>query len=143
MKSRAGRFFLRLLSYIIPDCLSRWLAKLWSRTLRTELGGQITDDFLELLLKGLDLAFCLSTRFRRNLKGFGGLYVFETADGSVAASALFQGGDMTVSEEAIDNPDVRIRFKHVPALWAFIQQNQDVLNSILADEVEIREHALH
>lgn len=137
MASGLRRRLLHLLSWLMPDFLSRWLARRLSRALQTQLGGKITDGFLDLLLRGLDLAFCLSRRFRRNLTGFEGRYVFETANGRVSASALFHNGDMRVVDHAVGEWDVKITFDDEPALWAFLLQGQGVLDTILGDKVAI------
>lgn len=111
---------------------------LWSKKLRDEIYGEATDEFLELLLKGMDLAFFFSGSYRRNIAGFKGRYLFRTADNQVAASAIFNAGDMQVRESAIGDWDVRVTFKNAAAFRDFIfSKNQDILNSILANEVEV------
>lgn len=111
-----------------------------SRRLKEELCGEVTDKFLELLLYGMDLAFCLSEGYRKNIEGFKGRYLFRTADGDVAVAATFKDGDMEVNEEPTDDYDwnVRITFKDAAALRDFIfSKDQDILNSLLKNEVEI------
>lgn len=111
---------------------------LWSKKLRDQIYGQATDEFLELLLKGMDLAFFFSGSYRRNIQGFRGKYLFRTADNAVAASAIFQDGDMQVREDGIKDWDVMVTFKNAAALRAFLfSKDQDILNSILANEVEV------
>ena len=132
------RALLRLIPYIFSDRVGDFITRLWSRKLREELYGKVTDRFLELLLRGMDLAFCLSKGYRKNIKGFNGRYLFRTADNLVAAAATFKDGDMQVHEESTDDWDVRVTFKDAAALSAFIfSKDQDILDSILANDVEV------
>lgn len=109
-----------------------------SKQLKEELFGQVTDKFLELLLSGMDLAFMLLPDYRKNIDHFSGRYLFRTSDGLVAASAIFNNGDMHVHEDAIEEWDVRITFKDAAALRAFLlSKNQDILDSVLANNVEV------
>ncbi len=111
---------------------------LWSKKIKDEICGEVTDEFLELLLKGMDLAFFFSSSYRRNINGFKGRYLFRTSDNKVAASAIFKDSDMQVRDSAIEDWDVRVTFKNAKALRNFIfSKNQDILNSILANEVEV------
>lgn len=132
------RVLLRPIPYIFSDRVGDFITRLWSRKLREELYGKVTDRFLELLLRGMDLAFYLSKGYRKNIKGFEGRYLFRTADNLVAATATFKDGDMQVHEESTDDWDVRITFKDATALSAFIfSKDQDILDSILANDVEV------
>ena len=118
--------------------------------IKDELGDKATDKFLELLLKGMEAAFSASKNkivsalfdkfegYHKNIEGFKGRYLFRTSDNRIAASAIFENGDMDVREDAIDDWNVRVTFKNAAALRAFIfSQNQDILNSILANEVDV------
>lgn len=132
------RALLRPIPYIFSDRVGCFITRLWSRKLREELYGKVTDRFLELLLRGMDLAFYLSKGYRKNIKGFNGRYLFRTADNLVAATANFKDGDMQVHGESIDDWDVRVTFKDAAALSAFIfSKDQDILDSILANAVEV------
>ena len=103
-----------------------------------QLEGEVTDEFLELLLHGMKLALTLSGDYRQNLRDFRGAYVFRTADGTVAVSATFAGERMHVDEHALPDWDVRITFENPQAVWSFLlSKDQDILNSILRDEVEV------
>jgi hypothetical protein len=103
-----------------------------------QLEGEVTDEFLELLLHGMKLAFTLSPDYRQNLRGFRGTYVFRTADGAVAVSARFADGGMHIDADALPDWDVRVTFETPQALWSFLlSKDQDILNSILRDEVEV------
>ena len=138
MASRLKRTLLRPIPYLFSDRAGQFIAKLWTKRLRQELCGKVTDMFLELLLRGMDLAFCLSKGYRKNIKDFEGRYLFRTADHLVAAAATFKDGDMKVHGEPIDDWNIRITFKDAAALNAFIfSRDQDILDSILANDVEV------
>ncbi len=121
---------------LLPDKAGQFIARLSSTRLGRELSGAVTDDFLELLLRGMDLAFCLSRGYRRNIEDFEGTYVFRTAKDEVAMSAVFADRNMHVSGRAVEDWDLRVTFKNPAALISFLlSKNQDILNSILANEV--------
>jgi hypothetical protein len=122
----------------MTDHLAPVLRAVLPAPLVRQLEGEITDEFLELLLHGMKLAFTLSADYRRNLRGFRGTYVFRTADGSVAVSARFADGEMHVDGGALPEWDVRVTFVSPQALWSFLlSKDQDILNSILRDEVDV------
>jgi hypothetical protein len=137
MAARLRRGSLVLASHVIPGALADWLIRRSEAALRTELGGKATDEFLELLLRGMDLAFCLSRKYRRNLTDFRARYVFRTRDGLVANSVIFSNGDMQVESKPVDDWDVRITFESAPVLLGFLLKGQDVLDAILEDRVEV------
>ncbi|MEK7404492.1 MAG: hypothetical protein AAB225_05240 [Acidobacteriota bacterium] len=138
MANAFTRTTLRLVSPALPGRAQDWLVRSLSQPLAQQFYGQITDQFLELLLRGMDLAFALSRDYRRNIEGFRATYVWKTRDGSLACSAVFHDGNMTVDTQARPNPDVLITFKDARALWAFLlSEDQDALDSILANTVEV------
>lgn len=137
MASRIKRTMLSPIS-LMPEMVGDFITRFGSKRLKEELSGEITDKFLEILLGGMDFAFTLSSGYRKNIEGFTGRYLFRTADNLVSASATFKDGNMHVHEDSIDDWDARVTFKDAKALRAFIfSQNQDILNSILANEVEV------
>ena len=138
MASPLKRIVLRPVPYLFSDRAGLFITKLWSKRLREELYGKVTDTFLELLLRGMDLAFCLSKGYRRNIKDFEGRYLFRTADHLVAAAAIFADGNMKVHEEDIEDWNVRVTFKDAAALRAFLfSRDQDILDALLKNEVEL------
>jgi hypothetical protein len=138
MASKLVRNGLRRIPELFSDRTGLALARLGSRGLRKELLGKVTDKFLELLLRGMDLAFCLSKGYRENIVDFEGRYLFRTADDRVAAAATFKDSEMEVHEEPVDDWDVRITFTDAAALRAFIfSRDQDILDSILENKVEV------
>jgi len=127
------------------DAMSgEWLITI--EKLRIELSGAVTDEFLELLLYGMDLAFSLDPVFwlfrgyRQNIKDFSGRYVFDTRDNrvDVAASAVFKDGNMIVHEEALSQWDVKVTFENPQALRDFLfSGGQDIVDSLLKNKVEV------
>ena len=56
----------------------------------------------------------------------------------VAASATFARGDMKYHKGAISDWHVMVTFKDTEALLAFLfSKDQDILNSLLANDVEV------
>jgi hypothetical protein len=136
--STLTRASLQGLSYMLPERAAHFVVGLASRRLKQQFCGDVTDDCLELLLRGMSLSFRLCRSYRRNIDNFDGRYVFMITDGSAAASAVFRGGQMSVEEQAIGDANVRVDFTNRPAFWKFLlSENQDVLNSLLANEVEV------
>lgn len=118
--------------------LEAGIASILQKRLLKELTDEATDKFLELLLEGMDLAFALSGDYRRNIDGFRGRYLFRTADGAVASSAIFDGGNMRVGHAGIEDWGVRITFRDAAGLRAFLfSRDQDILDSILRNDVEV------
>ena len=116
--------------------LEEWLNKF--EMLRVELSGVVTDEFLEILLRGMDSAFWLFSGYRQNIKNFSGRYVFNTRSNRVAASAVFKDSDMIVHEEALDQWDVKVTFENAQALRDFLfSSDQDIVDSLLKNEVEV------
>lgn len=108
------------------------------RKLRNELAGAATDKFLEALLAGMDVSFSLSPGYRKSIEGFTGSYVFETAEGLVAAACTFKDGEMEVHTQPVPEYNVRIVFKNPKALRDFLlSEDQEILSSVLRNEVEI------
>jgi hypothetical protein len=142
MASKWRRALLRTISHVPTDRVGTLILRQLNTSLKSEYFDQATDDFFELLLRGMDLAFLLSKDYRKNIQGFNGKYLFRTVNGSVKASAIFADGDMKVREDAIDDWDVMIQFKDAQALSRFLlSQDQDILDSLLKNEVEVHGNA--
>jgi hypothetical protein len=138
MMKRFKRLSLWLLSRLFSDKLANSVTKLVSRKLVEQVRTAATDDFLELLLEGMEMAFCISGSYRKNIDGFKAKYVFTTADGKVGATARFEDGDMHAAPTPEEDFTVRVQFKDAAALRRFLfAQRQDVLESILANEIEV------
>lgn len=139
MSLKLKRVLLRPIPYLFTDAGGTFVTKLWSKRLREELGGTVTDKFLDIVLAGLDLTFSLSKDFRENIRDFQGTYLFRSADNAVASAAIFKDGDMQVDPEgAIDDWDVRVTFKDWTALRDFLfSGDQDILDLLLENKVEV------
>jgi len=138
MRSKLKKATSGLISFILTDSLGHFMIRTFSRGLRKESLGELTDECLELLLEGMEWTFILSRGYRRNLEGFKGAYVLRTGDNLVITSITFGGGKMTVHEEAIPDWDIRVTIKDVQAFWKFVfSRDHDILNLVLANEVEI------
>ena len=138
MASIFTRALLRSVSLLVSQSVANSFTKMLSKGLLKEITDVATDKFLESLLNGMDLAFCLSGEYRRNIAGVKGRYLFRTADGAVAASAVFDRGNMRVRKEGIGDWNVRVTFRDAEGLRAFLfSKNQDILDSILRNDVEV------
>jgi hypothetical protein len=141
MASKLNRFVLRPVSNLFNGA-DVFLTKLFTKKLKKQLLGRVTDNFITLLLRGMDMFFCLTQDddFQRNLENFEGRYFFKTADDdeAIKASAAFSDGDMHVYEGAIKNWDVMVTFKNGKALRNFLfSEKQDIFDSISRGEVEV------
>lgn len=138
MASLIKRAVLSPIPRLFPERIGDTIAGFFSRKLKQELLGEVTDKFLELLLGGMDFAFTISKGYRENIRDFKGRYLFQTADNLVSSAAVFENGNMKVYSTAIDDWDARITFKDAAAMRRYIfSKDQDILNSILANEVEV------
>lgn len=130
--------FWKLLAFVLPE---RWMARVVRRRLRSfqaDVEGAVTDKIAEVLLFAMELAFIFSKEYRRNLNGFRAQYVLATAEGRVAASALFEPGKMRVKTRAVPSPTVTVTFKSPAAFRRFLSSKEhDILESLLADEVAV------
>lgn len=138
MLRKLKRGVLRLLSFLFPGSLAQRMTHWLSDKLMAELHGSCTDNFLELLLRSMETAFCLMKPYRRNIQDFKAKFVFATADGSVGTTVDFRGGGMKVRENPVQDPTVRVTFTSAEALRKFLfSENQDILDSILENEVAL------
>ena len=138
MASLIKRTVLRPIPYVFGEWAGVGLAKLLARRLRKRFDDALADEFLDLLLKGMDLAFCLSKKYRKNIKGFEGTYSIVTSGGTVGASAAFKKGNMTVGQEAPRDWNVKVTFEDADAMRAFLfSGDQDILDSLLNNTVQV------
>jgi hypothetical protein len=129
---------LRLASFLLPERIQESLVRSFCKPLQQQLCGTLTDQFLELLLRGMEVAFALSKSYRRNIEAFRATYVFKTRDGTVGVSAVFDNGNMTVDPQARPACDTLVTYRDAPALWSYLlSEDQDTLDSILAASVEV------
>lgn len=138
MLARLHRVYWRLLAWFRPESRLLDLVRRKAQALKNELGGTLTDKFVEVLFFSMEVAFILLASYRRNLRDFRGTIVLRTADRRVAASAVFGHEKMTVKTKAVASPDVTVTFKDPAALRRFLfSKDQDILSSLLANEVEL------
>lgn len=103
------------------------------------LESETAEEFLELLLKLMSLAFKIDEGFRRNITGFKGRYQFRTVDNSVTVAALFTGKDLTVKEELIPDAHVSVIFKDARSSMNYLlATDRDILRLVLNNEVMIK-----
>jgi hypothetical protein len=114
-------------------------SKWGSRKLRKEMGKKedVTDAFLDLLLVGMDLFFCLDKDYRKNIENFEGCYEFGTHDGLVKSGAIFKDGNMKVQPEGVLFPDAKVTFEDFESLWKYIfSKDQEILDLMLENKIE-------
>lgn len=100
------------------------------------LESEATEGFLELLLKIMRLAFMVDGKYRRNIEGFAGKYLFQSRDKRLTVSATFSDGRMTVREKVVDDPNITITFRDDRALMGFIlTPSPDILGAMLRQDV--------
>jgi hypothetical protein len=140
MLFRAAGIFLRPLVFSLPERAGVLMLRHWPRVLGRKLEARLTDEFLELLLRIVDLSLSLSKDFRRNIENFKGRYLFQTSNKDVVASAVFEDGEMRVYENTagIRQYDVTVTFMNSAALRRFIfSRDLDILNLVLENEVQV------
>ena len=105
---------------------------------------ELWDDFLELLLDMMRLAFLLNFRHcRKDIEGFRATYNFVSRDGLIAAAAVFAKNKMKMKKEKVpdNDPDLKVTviFKDGQALWKFLMSGTPhVLSSLLDQEIDYR-----
>lgn len=128
----------RFLASFIPTAGMRGLLRRRLSAFEADVGGVVTDKLTEVLLFGMELAFLVWPSYRRNLEGFRARYVLRTADGRVAASAVFEPGRMWVKTVAVSSPTVTVTFKDPAAFRRFLSsKDHDIFDSLLGDEVTV------
>ena len=117
----------------------RWRRRGVERRFRKCLESEVAEEFLELLLKLMSLAFKIDKDFRRNIQGFTGRYQFRSADNSVTIAAVFTGKDLTVKERLIQDANVSVIFKDGKSLMNYlIATDRDILRLLLNNEVVLK-----
>lgn len=117
--------------------------------------ADVTDEFLDTLLLVMgeafkktdagDLIFPGLKKFRGNIDGFKGRYLFVSREElPLCAAAVFKDGgmrvlkDVTKADRAIENWDVIVKFRNSKALRDFLfSEDQDILNLMLTNDVEV------
>jgi hypothetical protein len=129
---------LRVLAFFFSEKTNRWVAKVLSKKLATQVRSGATDKFLEILLRALEAAFILMPSFRKNLSGMKATYSFASDDGRVGASMDIADNKVKVHTKAKKEYTVRVSFSDGAALRNYLfSKNQDILDSLLNDTVEV------
>lgn len=114
----------------------KWQRRILEPRLLKCLQDEVAEEFLELILRLMRLAFKLDKDFRRNIEGFTGRYQFRSRDNSVTTAVIFTGKDMKVKERVIPDADVSIIFKDGEAVMDYLLAgDRDILKLVLNNEV--------
>jgi hypothetical protein len=138
MASRLKRTVLSPARLALPDRAGMAVVRVFSGRLLEQITTTVTDQFVELLLRGMDLAFCLCRGYHRNIEHFKGTYLFRTAKDEIVHTAVFADGNMQVHNESVDDWDVRVTFRNPEVLRTFLlSPNRDIVNAVLKNDVEV------
>ena len=117
----------------------RWKQKRVEQQFLDCLQNEAAEEFLELILNLMRLAFKVDADFRRNIEGFTGRYQFRSVDNSVTIAALFTGKDLNVKERLIPDADVSVIFKDGRSLMNYLlATDRDILKLVLNNEVVLK-----
>lgn len=107
-------------------------------TLQKQLEADFTEEILEALLRAMSLIFLFSRKYRRSIENFSGSYMFKGRNDSFLVAARFDGAEMKVHKNPIENPSITIAFKDPAALRNFIfSPKPDILSAILRQDVTL------
>jgi hypothetical protein len=107
------------------------------RDLTACLEERAAEDFLEILLKVMSLAFFVDKDFRENIEDFSARYVFKDKQGGVYAAALFGGNKLKVTGKKIEEPTFTLIFRDGNSLIKFLlSPAPDILNALLNQEID-------
>lgn len=116
----------------------KWLEKRVEKKLLKSIQSETSEEFLELLLKLMRLAFKVDKEFRRNIEGFKGKCQFRSIDNSVTMAAVFDGKELKVKEELLPDPNVSVIFKDGQSLMNYLLSDRDILKLVLNNEVVLK-----
>ena len=117
----------------------RWRRRRVERQFLKCLESEAAEEFLELLLKLMSLAFRIDKDYGRNIEGFSGRCQFRSVDNSVSVAALFTGKDLRVEEGLAPDADVTVTFKDGRALMNYLlSADRDILRLVLNNEVVLK-----
>lgn len=123
----------------LPNIFRRWQQKRAERRLEECLESEAAEDFLQIILSLMRLAFKLDKDFRQNIIGFVGKYQFRSTDNSVTVAAIFNGKDMKVKKRLIPDANVSVIFKDGRALLNYLlTTDRDILRMLLNNEVVLK-----
>jgi hypothetical protein len=97
------------------------------------------ENFLQLTLNLMRLAFKLDKDFRQNIIGFTGICQFRSIDNSITIAAVFNGKDMEVKKALVPEANVAVIFRDGRALLNYLlTSDRDILRMLLNNEVIIK-----
>jgi hypothetical protein len=138
MASSLKRTALSPVRLALPDRVGVAVARMFSGRLRDQITAVVTGQFVELLLHGMDLAFCLSRGYHKHIEQFQGTYLFRTTDDEIVHTAIFANGNMQVSDESVADWDVRVTFRDAEVLKTFLlSPDRDVVDAVLKNDVAV------
>jgi len=123
----------------IPNRAGGYVTRLTQKTLVKGMKGEVkvTNDFLDLLMMAMDMAFSVMKDYRKNIENFEGCYHFETRKGDVQSGAIFKDGRMRVDPRGILFPDAKVTFEDFESLWKYIfSKDQEILDLMLENKIE-------
>jgi len=99
---------------------------------------EVTEDAIRTLFEVMRLAFLLDGGLRRHIDGFGAKYLFRSKNSEIAVSAVFNGGEMVVSERVVEDPTTTVIFEDYTTLGELLPPNQpDILRLMLEQQVVV------
>jgi hypothetical protein len=111
-------------------------AKLAKNKFLESITSEVTEEFLELLLKAMSLITLIDRRFRRNIENFNARYLFKSRDNSITVGVVFKDNRMKVYEKNIDGTNVTLIFRNQKALRDFLlSPKPDILGGMLRQDV--------
>ena len=134
--NRIKAFLLRIYMLVLPRSARQALHSRICSSWLERLKDAATDDFVRIMLYGMELAFIISPAYRKSIKNFKGICAFKTEDGRVHVSALFNKGRMRVRDIAEPKANVTVVFRDTRALWSLLE-TQDLLNSLLENSLDV------
>jgi hypothetical protein len=132
---KEGPMWENLLNFILMR--SRRAAKATQKFIRV-MKSEGAEEFLEVLLQLMGLAFSLDEDLRRNIHNFNGRYLFRSQDRRITVAAVFKGNRLKVSQEEIGDTHITVVFRNAKALMGFLlTPKPDILGSMLRQDVTI------
>ncbi len=106
------------------------------KRLKNAIESGALDLLLEGLLNAMRLACFVCPDYRKHIDGFDGRYAFVSADGRIAASAVFLDGRMAVEMHEIGATNVTITFRDAAAMRnLLLDPDPDIIAAILDNQV--------
>jgi hypothetical protein len=108
-------------------CIGRRLAN---------IGAELGEELIKVLLRGIRLALLLDPDFRKGLKTFKGRYLFKSRESEIEVEAVFDRGRVTWSERPKGRHHATLVFKNPGVLWHLLLSGRpDLLGAMLQQDV--------